>query len=31
VDDNICHAYVPLSYSEAMIHFWKTAALSLTL
>lgn len=31
VDDDICHAYVPLSYSEAMIHFWKTAALSLTL
>ncbi len=31
VDDDICHAYVPLSYSEAMIHFWKTAALNLTL
>ena len=31
VDDEICHAYVPLSYSEAIIHFWKTAALSLTL
>ena len=31
VDDHICHAYVPLSYSEAMIHFWKIAALSLTL
>ncbi len=31
VDDDICHAYVPLSYSEAMIHFWKTAAISLTL
>jgi heterotetrameric sarcosine oxidase gamma subunit len=31
VDDDTCHAYVPLSYSEAIIHFWKTAALSLTL
>jgi heterotetrameric sarcosine oxidase gamma subunit len=31
VDDDTCHAYVPLSYSEAMIHFWKTAALNLTL
>ena len=31
VDDKICHSYDPLSYSEAMIHFWKTAALSLTL
>ena len=31
VDDDTCHAYVPLSYGEAMIHFWKTAALSLTL
>ena len=30
VDDDTCHAYVPLSYSEAMIHFWTTAALSLT-
>ncbi|MFN3451591.1 MAG: hypothetical protein ACK4ZE_05490 [Sphingorhabdus sp.] len=31
VDDDICDAYVPLSYSEALIHFWKTAALSLAL
>jgi heterotetrameric sarcosine oxidase gamma subunit len=31
VDDETCHAYVPLSYSEAIIRFWKTAALSLTL
>jgi heterotetrameric sarcosine oxidase gamma subunit len=31
VDDDSCDAYVPLSYSEALIHFWKTAALSLAL
>ena len=31
VSDNACDAYVPLSYCKALVHFWKTAALSLQL
>jgi heterotetrameric sarcosine oxidase gamma subunit len=26
VAENICHAYVPLSYGEAMIEYWKEVA-----
>lgn len=29
VDEATCDAYVPLSYSQGLIHFWETAALSL--
>lgn len=31
VDETTCDAYVPLSYSKALIHFWETAALTLQL
>lgn len=31
VNETTCDAYVPLSYSEALIHFWETAALNLEL
>jgi hypothetical protein len=26
VSEDACIAYVPLSFSEAMLHFWKDAA-----
>lgn len=29
VSDNACDAYVPLSYSQGLLHFWKQAAGSL--
>lgn len=29
VSDDACDAYVPLSYSAGLLHFWKEAALSL--
>lgn len=29
VDETTCDAYVPLSFSKALVHFWETAALSL--
>lgn len=29
VDENTCDAYVPLSYSVGLIHFWEQAALTL--
>lgn len=28
-DETTCDAYVPLSFSKGLVHFWKTAALSL--
>jgi heterotetrameric sarcosine oxidase gamma subunit len=31
ISDDVCDAYVPLSYSAGLLHFWKTAALSLEL
>ena len=31
VSDDACDAYVPLSYSKALVYFWKTAALTLQL
>lgn len=31
VDETTCDAYIPLSYSNALIHFWETAALTLQL
>jgi len=29
VSDDVCDAYVPLSFSADLLHFWKEAALSL--
>ena len=29
VSDDACDAYVPLSFSAGLLHFWKEAALSL--
>ena len=31
IDDMTCDAYVPLSYSKALVHFWETAAVNLVL
>lgn len=31
VSDDACNAYVPLSYSHSLIHFWKQAANTLTI
>jgi heterotetrameric sarcosine oxidase gamma subunit len=31
VDETTCDAYVPLSYSKGLVHFWEQAALSLAL
>ena len=31
VDETTCDAYVPLSFCQALVHFWETAALSLEL
>jgi sarcosine oxidase gamma subunit len=29
ISDDACDAYVPLSFSQGLLHFWKEAALSL--
>ena len=29
VDETTCDAYVPLSFTKGLVHFWETAALSL--
>ncbi len=29
ISDDACDAYVPLSFSQGLLHFWKQAALSL--
>lgn len=31
VDETTCDAYVPLSYSEGLLHFWEQAALNCAL
>ena len=31
VSENACNAYVPLSFSKALVHFWNEAATTLAL